>query len=235
MRSMCVLLLAALVLASAVALAEEPYAFYYDRTPGRDVIVNVLNPAIQDVDYQITVYGAQGELLWSGSGVLEGLSGRYFSLGQLVPAGEGHWGLMIVECATPLIIGLEYIWEESLVSVDHITQRVPKLEQGVPYWLGAYHAQPEGRSTGLIVLNPWPDMASCTVSVYRQDGIVLYETTLSLAPHSSSFVNLSTVIGQGPFMWGLVDVEMADRAVVMALEYYGESVEVDNVSQPYYR
>ncbi len=234
MQSKWALLLSATLAISGLALAAQPYGFYYDRTPGHDLVVNLLNPAVEDVDYRLTVYATDGSLLWSGPGTVEALAGRYIELGQLIPEGERHWGVAILECNTPLVIGLEYLWEGTLVSVDHVTQRAPTLEPDVQYWIGAYHAQPEGQASGLVVMNPWPQAVACTVSIYRQDGVPLHERSLSLPPYSSHYVNVSATVGYGPYMWGLVDVRMQGQAVLLAMEYYTDTLKIDNISQPYY-
>ena len=38
----------------------------------------------------------------------------------------------------------------------------------------------------------------------------------------------------GGLIWGLVDVQMVDLPVVLALEYYGEVLDVKNITEYYF-
>lgn len=102
------------------------------------------------------------------------------------------------------------------------------------YWLGAYYSQAEGTTTGVIVMNPWPTSTSATVTVYNPVGKPLYQRELYLDGHESTFIDLEAELGTGGLLWGLVDVKMSGQAVIMALEYYGEVLEVKNITTYYF-
>ncbi|MGC9530044.1 MAG: hypothetical protein ACP5G2_05425, partial [Candidatus Bipolaricaulaceae bacterium] len=70
-----------------------------------------------------------------------------------------------------------------------------------------------------------------------QDGETLHEEDLTLGPHESEYIDLEDLLGHGPYLWGLVDVEMAGRAVLLAVEYYGRGasgLEIDNICEFYF-
>ena len=57
---------------------------------------------------------------------------------------------------------------------------------------------------------------------------------MALGPHESEFIDLETVVGSGGLIWGLVDIQMMDLPVVLALEYYGEVLDVKNITEYYF-
>lgn len=223
-----------LALASTLAWGQYLYAFYYDRSGGQDLEINLLNTMPDPAEVAITVYDAYGKLLWSRTDTLNGYAGAFVQLGRYVPAGKAHWGVVTVESEERLVIGLEYLVDGDLASVDHISQMVPELGPDESYWLGAYWTQVGDASTGVIVMNPWDEVVACSISVYRQDGEILYADELLLNPREATFLDLEDELGHGPFLWGLVDVEMAGKAVVVAIEYYGRGLKVDNIIQYYF-
>ncbi len=228
-------LMLALVLAlgSILAWGQYFYAFYYDRSGGQDLEMNLLNTMPDPAQVRVNVYDAYGARLWARSQAVAGYGGAFVQLGRYVPEGNAHWGLVTVHSDAPLVLGLEYLLGGELVSVDHVNQTVPELNPGESYWLGAYWSQVGDASTGVIVLNPWDEVVACYVTIYRQDGAVLYEEELWLDPREATFYDLERAFGHGPFLWGLVDVEMAGKAVVVAVEYYGRGLRVNNVTQYY--
>ncbi|HAZ27973.1 TPA: hypothetical protein DCY67_05095 [Candidatus Acetothermia bacterium] len=226
----CVLI----VLGGALAWGQYFYAFYYDRSGGQDLEINLLNTMPDPTEVVITAYDAYGKLLWSLKDTMEGYVGAFVQLVRYVPEGKAHWGVVTVESEERLVIGLEYLVDGDLASVDHISQTVPELAPEEHYWLGAYWTQVGDASTGLIVMNPWDEPVACFVTVYRQDGEIVYEGEFLLNPHEASFLDLEDELGHGPFLWGLVDVEMAGKAVVVAVEYYSRGLKVDNITQYYF-
>lgn len=82
-------------------------------------------------------------------------------------------------------------------------------------------------------MNPWDETVACYLVVYRQDGEALYEEELWLDPHESIYYDFDAAFGHGPYLWGLVDVEMVGKAVVAAVEYYGRGLRVNNITQYY--
>lgn len=210
------------------------YAFYYDVSGSQDVSVNLLSSMTSDTGYVLKVYDAWGNLLWSKIGSLTGYEADYYVLSDFVPRQDNSWGVVTVESDDLLIIGLEYMADGTVISIDTITQEVPTLDPGVPYWLGAYYTQAGDITTGVIVMNPWEVPVSVSVSIYGPVGNALYEMDVALDPHESEFIDLEAVVGRGGLIWGLVDVLMKGLPVVLALEYYGEILDVKNVTEYYY-
>ncbi|HEU68329.1 MAG TPA: hypothetical protein ENN53_03820 [Candidatus Acetothermia bacterium] len=230
-----ILVLAAmLALGGVLACGQYLYAFYYDRSGGQDLEMNFLCTMPSPAQVRVSVYDAYGTQLWTRSQTLAPYGGAFVQLGRYVPAGDAHWGVATVESDVPLVIGLEYLLDGELVSIDHISQTVPELDPEESYWLGGYWTQVGDAATGIVVMNPWNDAVAYYITIYRQDGVVLYEEELGLGPHESTFYDLDGTFGHGAYLWGLVDVEMAGKAVVVAVEYYGRGLEVDNITQYYY-
>ncbi len=223
-----------LVLGGVLACGQYRYAFYYDRSGGQDLEINLLNTLPQPAQVRVSVYDAYGVRLWTRSQTLAPYGGAFVQFGRYVPAGDAHWGVAAVDSDAPLVLGLEYFLDGDLVAVDHIGQTVPELIGGVSYWLGAYWTQVGEASTGLIVMNPWDETVACYLTVYRQDGEILYEEELGLGPYESTYYDFEAAFGQGPYLWGFVDVEMVGKAVVAAVEYYGRGLEVDNITHYYH-
>ncbi|HIE47692.1 TPA: hypothetical protein EYP84_02215 [Candidatus Bipolaricaulota bacterium] len=216
------------------SFGQHFYAFYYDVSGSQDVSVNLLNTMTSDTGYLLKVYDAWGNLLWSKTGILTGYEADYYVLSDYVPRQDSSWGVATVESDDLLIIGLEYMADGTVVSIDTISQGVPKLDPGVPYWLGAYYTQAGDITTGVIVMNPWEVAVSVTVTIYGPAGDRLYQMDVALGPYESEFIDLEAVVGRGGLIWGLVDVMMTDLPVVMALEYYGEILDVKNVTEYYF-
>lgn len=222
------------LIVGTLGMAQYFYAFYYDRSGGQDLVISVLNTMPDSNAVSISVYDAYGKSLWTISDTLAALTSRYLRLGQFVPEGQFHWGLVSLESTEPVVIGLEYLKDEKLISVDHVSQPVPELAEGEPYWLGAYYNQVGEDSAGIIVMNPWNEETGYVITIYRQDGAVLYKEEGLLDPHEADYYNLDKLLGHGSYLWGLVDVRMQGKAVVIAAEYYGLGLEVDNVTEFYY-
>jgi hypothetical protein len=215
-------------------LGQHFYAFYYDLSGGQDLSVNLVNVMESPTQYQLKVYDVAGRLLWSFADHLEAYEASYYLLSDYVSAGTNSWGVVTVESGERLVIGLEYLANGTVVSVDTVYREVPVLEAGVPYWLGAYYTQAAGLTCGAVVMNPWAAPTSVTVSIYNAEGAQLYQQEVYLNPHESTYLDLETLVGVGGLIWGLVDVEMAGRAVVVALEYYGEVLDIKNVTEYYF-
>ena len=218
----------------AAGVAQHQYAFYYDLSGGQDLMINMMNTMEESSAYLIEVYDAWGNLLWQKTGELAAYEAEFYKLGEFVAAGDTNWGVTTVASEEQLVIGLEYLAGGELVSIDNVSQEVPELEGGVPYWLGAYYTQAEGLSTGVIVMNPHDEAASVSVSLRNPNGELLYSQDIDLAPYESEYLDLDKVVGQGGLIWGLVDVQMQENAVVVAVEYYGERLEVDNITEYYF-
>ena len=229
-----VLVLSILLVFGLWSFGQHFYAFYYDVSGSQDVSVNLLNTMGGDTGYVLKVYDAWGNLLWSKIGDLTAYEADYYVLSDYVPRQDTSWGVVTVESDNLLIIGLEYMADGTVVSIDTISQEVPELDPGVPYWLGAYYTQAGDVTTGVILMNPWEVAVSVAVSIYGPMGNMLYKMDVALDPHESEFIDLEAVVGRGGLIWGLVDVLMRDLPVVLALEYYGEVLDVKNVTEYYY-
>lgn len=226
-----VLVLALLFLWGGVfACGQYLYAFYYDRSGGQDLEMNFLGTRPSPAQVRVSVYDAYGTQLWMRSQTLPPYGGAFVQLGRYVPAGDAHWGVATVESDIPLVIGLEYLLKGELVSIDHISQTVPELDPEERYGVGGYWTGVGDAATGIVVMNPWDEAAGCSVTIYRQDGAVLHVEELKLGPYESAFYDLAAAFGHGAYLWGVVEVTMAGRGVVVAVEYYGRGLEVDNIA-----
>ncbi|MBC7097668.1 hypothetical protein H5T52_00855 [Candidatus Bipolaricaulota bacterium] len=228
------LVVSVLIGIGAAGAAQHQYAFYYDLSGGQDLVINMMNTMEESSAYLIEVYNAWGDLLWRKIGELAPYEAVFYRLGEFVAAEEMNWGVVTLASEQELVIGLEYLAGGELVSIDNISQEVPELEGGVPYWLGAYYTQAEGLSTGVVIMNPHDETTSVNVSLRNPNGELLYSQDIDLAPYESEFLDLEKLVGQGGLIWGLVDVQMEEKAVVVALEYYGERLEVDNITEYYF-
>jgi hypothetical protein len=219
------------------AVAQYHYAFYYDITGGQDVEINVLNPMFTTTNFAITVHDAFGEEIWATADSLASAQSGYLRLGDEVPYSDLAWGIVTVDSSDRLIIGIEYLLDYEVVSIDTVVTEVPALNPSETYWLGTYYSQVGDSETAFIVMNPWPEETTCTVTAYNSDAVTVYERTFTLAAHESEYVDLTSALGSGGLLWGLLDVTMQDRAVIVALEYYGRGcsgLEIDNVTEFYF-
>ena len=217
--------------------AQYRYAFYHDNTPGRDVEVNLLNTMDWAADITIEVYDAYGDLVWSDYGTIPAYSGGYWALSDYLPSYNTNYGVVTVESTEQLVIGLEYYSGAQLVSVDTVYTELPVLSSNELFWLGTYYTQVQPSSTGMILMNPWNFPAACTVTAYDTMGSVVFTQDIVLSAHEAVFHDLTEFLGHGAYMWGLLDVQMQDRAVILAMEYYNRGcaqLEVDNVTDYYY-
>ena len=236
MRKLMVVL-AMLLLVGMAAYSQHHYAFYYDLTSGQDVELTISNPMFDTSQFVIKVYDAYGAEIWSTVDTLESAESGFVVLGDYVPYVDYRWGVVTVDSTDRLIIGLEYYKDGQIVSVDTVVTEVPELNAFETFWLGTYYSQAGESETAFIVMNPWPMTTSCVVTAYNNEGFSVYERTFTLSPYESEYVDLSAVIGTGVALWGLLDVTMENRAVVIALEYYGRGcaeLEIDNVTEYYY-
>ena len=236
MRKLALALLVCALVGVAGA-AQYRYAFYHDNTPGQDVEINLLNTMDWTADVSIDVYDAYGDLVWSDYGSIPAVSGGYWSLSDSVPSYSTNYGVVIVESSERLVIGLEYYSGGQLVSVDTVYEEVPVLSSGELYWLGAYYTQVQPSSTGMILMNPWSFPTACTVTVYDTVGTEVYSQDFVLSGYETVYHDLTDFLGHGAYMWGLLDVQMQDRAVILAMEYYNRGcaqLEIDNVTDYYF-
>jgi len=219
------------------AMAQVHYAFYYDLTAGQDVEINIMNPMFDPNDFALTVYDAYGAEIWSISGTLASAKSGYLVLGDHVPNVDYPWGVVTVDSTDRLIFGLEYYRNDQLVSIDSVVTEVPELNADEPFWLGTYYSQVGDSETAFIVMNPWPMTTSCRIQAYDSNGKNVYSQDFTLSPYESEYVDLTDAIGSDSSLWGLLDVTMQNRAVVIALEYYGRGcggLVIDNVTDFYY-
>jgi hypothetical protein len=236
-RRKLVVLMAAMLLVGVVAVAQYHYAFYYDATSGHDLEINLINPLDIPNQLTMTVHDAYGGELWSVSDELAPTQAGYVRVGESLPASNYPWGVVTVDSAYQLLIGLEYMQDGELVSIDTISSEVPVLDPSEPFWLGAYYNQVGDSATGFIVMNPWSTTASCSVAVYNSNGGQVYTQDFVLGPFEAEYVPLESAVGTGNLLWGLLDVQMQDRSVVLAVEYRGRGcsgLEIDNVTEFYY-
>lgn len=236
MRKLTVFL-ALMVLAGVTAGAQYHYAFYYDATGGQDVEVNVLNTMPTNNSIALSVHDAYGAEIWSFTGELDGNGAGFISIGDYVSGADYAWGVVTVDSVERVVIGVEYFLDGEIVSIDTIDAEVPVLDPSEPFWLGTYYNQVGDASTAFIVMNPWASTASCTITAYNSNGGTVYDRDFVLGPYESEYVPLGDSIGSGTLLWGLLDVQMEGRAVILGLEYSGRGaggLEIDNITEYYF-
>ena len=187
--------------------------------------------------FVLTAFDAYGTRIWSDSSALTSAASGYILLSDVVPQTDASWGLVNVSSTERLLFGLEYLLNGRLVSVGSLVTEVSPFADDEPYWLGAYYSQAGDARTAAIVMNPWPESTACLLQVYSRDGYPLYSRDLLLAPYEAEYIDLTGVLGTGALIWGLVDITMRDRPVILALEYYGRGCDgliIENVTAPYY-
>ena len=219
------------VLASGLAHAQNIYAFFYSRTGGQDLEVNLLNTSSSPSNYLINAYDAWGNALWEETGTLAPHDATFRTASDAIPEGEGNWGVMIVVSQERLTIGLEYSLQNRLHSIDVIGHALLIPEAGSSYRIGAYHTEVADTVTSLFVMNPWPVEIEGRLVVYGNDGAVVHQEELTLLPYESDVYNLADLAGQGSKTWGLVEVAVDDADVVLACKFLTNDVlQVKNLS-----
>ena len=233
----CIIALALVAVLSVAVCANYTYAFYYDRSPGRDLDFNIFNPMPDPTSYTISVYDAYGDRACWLTGDLSGFDSTFYTMSDHTSASGSRWGIAVIASTQRLVIGLEYKKNGELVSLDNIYREVPDLIPGVPYWSGGYYCTVGNSDTLLILLNPSNSRATVTWGMYDQSGDMLFADIVTLSAHESTFVRLGQHAGSSSYSWGFVDIMMEDAPVIVAMEYTGrgaDGLEIDNITEPYY-
>jgi len=231
MRRAAVLLLG-LVVIGALASAQELYAFYYSRSPGRDMELNLMNTTSSQVQYEIRAYDAWGNQVWETTGDLAPKDAAFYLLSEQIPEDASHWGVLTVVATERLVIAPEYYVNGQPMAFDLVISSVSPVQEGSAYQLTLYHSEVTESGTGLVILNPWDQEVSGRLGIYRSDGSILGTTSFTLKPHESTFLNLVLLVGQGTRNWGLVEVATNDRSIVAAIiRVVGGAMQVKNVTQ----
>lgn len=226
-----------LVLVGVSGAAQYHYAFYYNTLGERDLEISLISTVPDLSPYSISVHDAYGREIWTYSGELGPGAADVVSLRDRVGGIPYAWGVVTIDSSGRFLVGLEYSVRGVLVSTDTVTNEVPILNPTEPFWLGAYYTQVGEASTAYVVMNPWSEAVTCTVTVFSSLGKLLDERSFSLAPFESEDVGLTSALGHGSLLWGLINVRMEGRSVILALEYTGRGaggLEVENVTQYYY-
>jgi hypothetical protein len=226
-----------MLLVGATGAAQFHYAFYYNTLGERDLEISLISTVPDMSRYAIAVHDAYGAEIWSYSGELGPGASDVVSLRSRVAGIPYAWGVVTLESSGRFLIGLEYSVGGVLVSTDTVSSEVPVLDPTEPFWLGAYYTQVRDASTTYVVMNPWNEAVTCTVTVFNSLGTAIDVRQLTLAPFESEDVGLTPILGHGSLLWGLLNVRMQGRSVVLGLEYTGRGaggLEVENVTQYYY-
>lgn len=214
--------------------AQNLYAFFYSRSAGQDLEINLINLTATASQYTLTVYDAWGDELWAAQGELAPYDATFHPLGRVVPEGDTNWGLGLVVSEQPLLIGLEYSIDGKLHSVDIVDTPLPAIPAGTSTMLGAYYTQVGESISSVVVMNPGGQEVLGKLTVFKSDGTPLQEVDFTLAPYESSAYNMAQLVGQGSRNWGLVRVAVQDGYVVLACKYLKDQVlQVKNVSGIY--
>lgn len=220
-----------------VGAAQHHYAAYYNTLGERDLELSLISTSPETTQYLISVHDAYGAEIWSYSGELGPGASDFVRLGDYVTGIPYAWGVVVVDSSTRLVLGLEYSLDGELVSVDTVSDEIPVLDSAEPFWLGGYYTQVGKASTAYIVMNPWSQIVTCAVTAYNSAGKAIHEQSFTLAPYESEVVNLTDAVGHGNLIWGLLNVRMQGRSVVLGFEYSGRGageLEVENVTLYYY-
>ena len=233
----CIIALALVAILGGIAYADYTYAFYYDRSPGRDLEFNIFNPMPNTASYTVAVYDAYGDRACWLSGTLSGYDSTFYTMSEHTSASGSRWGIAVVSSTQRLVIGLEYKKDGALVSIDNIYREVPDLSPGVPYWAGGYYCTVGNSDTLMILLNPTNSYATVSWGLYDQSGDLIFADVVTLRAHESEYVLLGQIAGSSTYSWGFVDIMMEDAPVIVAMEYTGrgaDGLEIDNITEPYY-
>jgi len=115
--------------------------------------------------FALTVHDAYGGEVWSTEGSLTGNQAAAIRLGDYVPASDTAWGIVTVDSAEQLVIGLEYFLDEKdsaeqlvigleyfldekLISIDTIYNEAPVLNPSENFELLAWGLLQPGRGIG---------------------------------------------------------------------------------------
>jgi len=225
------------VFIGAAGAAQHHYAFYYNTLGERDLEISLISTVPEMSQYTISVHDAYGTEIWSYSGTLGPGASDVVSLHNYVAGIPHAWGVVTLDATGRFLIGLEYSVGGALVSTDTVSSEVPVLDPTDPFWLGAYYTQVREASTAYVVMNPWNETVTCTVTAFNSLGAVVHKREFTLGPYESEDVGLTSIVGHGSLLWGLLNVRMEGRSVILGLEYTGRGaggLEVENVTQYYY-
>jgi len=207
------------------------YAFYYSRSPGQSLKLNLINLASEVVQCQVRAYDAWGNRIWEARGTLKPKDSAYYSLGKVIKEADGNWGVMTVISTGRLLINVEYFIAGNLASVDTIAQELPFVEEGGIFQLGLYHLEvPEAKFfTGLIVMNPWNITVKGRLVLYDNEGKPLFQGKFELNPYESAFYNLIELV-ENAKAWGLAEILVEPVPIVIAGKYlYADTQRIENV------
>jgi hypothetical protein len=228
-----VLLALGILFLGLVGSAQHTYALYYDRSGGGDLEINFLNTSPTPATIALGVYDAWGRVLHEESVQLRPFDAAYRRLGESIAWEDTNWGLIRVESARLLALGLEYFDADGeLTTVDTIAQALPASAPDVRFQLVGYYNQTSDAATGVTLINPWDTAVTCSAKIYDADGKLLYEEELTIDPYNAEYGPFEELIGTSSYHFGLVEVESVGYPIVMALEHYGRGwsgLEIDNI------
>jgi len=224
-------------IAGIAAVADYTYAFYYDRSPGRDLDFNLFNTMPDRCSYTISIYDAYGDRAKWLNGNLGPYDITFYTMSDLTSSSGSRWGVAVVSSSQRLVIGLEYKKNNRLVSLDNIYREIPYFTPGEPYWAGAYYCTIGDSDTLMILLNPTSSYATVLWAAYDTAGDLVMADTVTLSAHESEYIRLGQYTGSATYSWGFVDIKMEGSPVVVAMEYTGrgcDELEIDNITEPYW-
>jgi len=212
--------------------AQQLYAFYYSRSPGRDVEINLLNTTSEPTQYQVHAYDVWGNQIWEATGDLAAKDATFYLLSEQIAEDAANWGVLTVTSAERLVIAPEYFVNGQAVAFDIINRAVSGTTAGSAYQLVLYHTEVAESNVGLIVMNPWDQEVSGRLVIYRSDGSPLGQAELKLTAYEAKFFNIAQLVGQGSRNWGVVEVVVNQRPVVAAsTRLMGGGIQIKNVTE----
>ncbi len=237
-RERVILVVCVCVLVLGLAAWARSYALYYDCSGTHDTALVVMNSGGQDTHFTLKLYDAYGARLdpKADSWDIAAYASGYLVLSDLIPSGETHFGLAIIETPGLLVIGVETAEEGIWRASENILDAVPEDAAHTYYWYGLNYSNTAKQQTGIILVNPNPSPAAGTLFLYDSRGTLEKKLEFVLDPHETDYYASSTLLPVGDTLWGVLDVK-ATALLVLAAAYFNDSgtlLNIDQVTRFYY-
>ena len=239
-KTAALLCIAVLIAAGTAATGRTIWA-YYDCAPGVNTVVVLSNASEYASADGITIrlYDANGSVLVeSRHGLDEYESAAVFLNGLLAETDDSMWGLAEIESELLVQVGVWIGTEEGWLFVENYGElggstAGPEVEN---YWYGVSYADTPNRQTTITILSPNERLTFGSLYMYDASGTLQYYRELPLPARQPVFIDLADAFPPGEGVWGLIDIETTEPAIVVCTYFDGEGylIDVDIVDQPYY-